>query len=120
MLHGEPLAPLGAPSLENLAAPLGRHPLAEPVGLLAPTPVRLVRPLHAILLGGNEQSSTILPAAAETSQGARAQIAGGPGVARVRDACYRSPLGRRHVSLERVDPLGPHVTDGEASACGKA
>src|SRR5262245_16532580 len=116
MLHGEPLAPLGAPSLENLAAPLGRHSLAEPVGLLAPTPVRLVRPLHAILLGGNEQSSPILLAAAESSQGARAPAAGGPGVARVRAACYRAPPGRRHVPLERVAPPGLYWSAGEASA----
>src|SRR6185295_13733732 len=49
-LDREPLPPLGAPPLQNLAAALGLHALAEAVCLGPAPPVRLIRPLHREIL----------------------------------------------------------------------
>src|SRR5262245_37293985 len=40
-LHGNPLAPLGAPARDHRPAALGLHPRAKPVGLRTPPPVGL-------------------------------------------------------------------------------
>ena len=45
-LDGKPVSPLGATSLQDLAAVRRAHPLEEPVAPLALAPVRLICPLH--------------------------------------------------------------------------
>src|SRR6185503_16933021 len=50
VLDRQPPAALRAPALEDLPASLRRHPLAEPMRLLPPPPIGLVRTLHATLL----------------------------------------------------------------------
>jgi hypothetical protein len=50
---GQPSAALGPPPLEHLPTALGRHALPEAMGLLPTAPIRLVRALHAVLLGSD-------------------------------------------------------------------
>ena len=49
ILDGEPTTALRAAALQDLPAPLGRHALAEAVGLLPPSPIGLIRALHVVL-----------------------------------------------------------------------
>ena len=47
--HGQPFAPLRAPTLEHLSPALGLHSLAEAVGLLPSAQIGLKRPLHELV-----------------------------------------------------------------------